>query len=158
MLRRIALLVAGMTAGLFAAAAIARALIPSRGDESSDELALVAIIGGRTLRSHATAFRGGTASAWMAGVDLDLRDVRIDPAGARLEVTGLASGVAIRLPPDARASVAIRSRASGISVDLVGIDELPRGAPRLELTGLAVGCGVSITNRSDDEIPERTDA
>jgi hypothetical protein len=151
LLRRSTLFFLGMFAGVVAAALATRALLPSRGDAESDEVELMFVADGRTFTSRAPAFRGGTAGAWMAGVDIDLRRARLDPAGARLELNALASGISMRVPPDVRAEVALRSRASGVSVDLAGVDDLPPEAPRLLITGVAVGCGVAITNRSDDE-------
>lgn len=158
-LRRLALFLLGTFAGLVAAALATRALLPSHGDADSDEVLLMAVADGTTFTSRAHAFRGGSAGAWMAGVDIDLRDAQFDPDGARLELSALASGIAIRLPPGVRAEVALRSRASGVSLDLADAGArpahaLPADAPRLVITGVAVGCGVSISNRDDDDEPD----
>ena len=45
----------GAFAGMAAAAAFVRQALPSRGDEDSDELSLVAVFDGIDLRSRATA-------------------------------------------------------------------------------------------------------
>src|SRR5512142_2763298 len=120
MLRRPLLFAAGFLAGLTAAAAIARAAIPSRGDATSDELALVAIANGLTLRSRATAFRGGSVSSWMAGGDLDLRAAELATSGARLELSALMSGVVVRLPATWRIEATSRGMTQGLALHLDG--------------------------------------
>ncbi len=145
--RRLIGFLLGVLGGLAATALLARALIPSRGDEASDELALVAIGQALALRSHAGAFRGGSLRSWMSGVELDLGEAHLDPAGADLELTAVASGVEVRLPPAWRVVVHDRGRMRGLAVRLPGQEQLDPGAPTLTVRVLAVGSGVEITSR-----------
>ena len=80
----------GVTTGFAVAAAAVKRVLPSRGDEESDEVALAAIFGGIELVSRARAFRGGSMLAWFGGIAVDLRDVR--PRTGRTPVAGIASG------------------------------------------------------------------
>ncbi len=153
-MRRILLFALGLFSGLVGSAIVARALIPSRGDESSDELALVAIADGLALRSHATAFRGGSLRTWFAGAQLDLSSVQVAPQGARLELTTLMSGVAIRLPAGCRVEVVRRGLTQGLALQLEGQDDLPPDAPTLTFSVLIVGSGVAVTNRAGDDDPD----
>jgi hypothetical protein len=75
LLRGFLLLELGVWAGVIGAAAFAKRALPSRGDEESDVLGLVAIFDGIELESRATAFTGGSILAWFGGIDLDLREV-----------------------------------------------------------------------------------
>jgi hypothetical protein len=150
-MRRILLFALGIFTGLIGSALAARALIPSHGDETSDELALVVIADSLALRSRASAFRGGTFATWFAGADLDLSGVQLAPGGARLEVTTLMSGVAIRLPAGCRVEVVRRGLTQGLAIELQGQDDLPPDAPTLTFSVLIVGSGVAVTNRSDDD-------
>lgn len=149
-MRRALLFAAGFLAGLTAAAAVARALIPSIGDEESDEISLVAIANGVELRSRAAAFRGGSVSAWMGGMELDLRGASLAANGARLDLTALMAGIDLRIPPAWRVSVVPRGMNQGLALDLRGQDELPSDAPHLEITALVIGAGVSISNDPGD--------
>jgi hypothetical protein len=149
-MRRILFFALGIFGGIMGAAFAARALIPSRGDETSDELALVAIAGSLGLRSGATAFRGGSLATWFAGVDLDLGGVQLAPEGARLELTTLMSGVAVRVPAGCRIDVELRGMTRGVALQIEGQDDLPADAPTLTISALVVGSGVAVTNRAGD--------
>lgn len=150
MLRRLFAFGIGFLAGLTAAAAVARSLIPSIGDEQSDEIALVAIANGVELRSTATAFRGGRITAWMGGLELDLRAATLAPGGGRLEVTAFMAGVDIRLPAAWRVTVVPRGMNQGLALALDGQESLPPGAPHLEIGALVVASGVSVSNHGAD--------
>jgi hypothetical protein len=152
--RRILFFALGFLGGLSAVAVLARHLIPSRGDETSDDLALVAIADGVNLTSRAEAFRGGSLRAWMAGVDLDLRDVQLAPGGGRLELTALMSGVVVHLPPAWRVRRRARGLTQGLAWSLEGQDALPADAPAFDVEVLVVGAGVVITNIPDDDDPD----
>jgi len=151
-MRRFLLFALGLLSGLVGSALAARVLIPSHGDETSDELALVAIADGLTFRSHATAFRGGSLATWFAGADVDLSGVQLAPGGALLELTTLMSGVSIRLPAGCRIKVQQRGAAAqGFTVTVEGQEDLPPDAPTLTLRALVVGSGVAVSNRAGDD-------
>ena len=93
--RSLGLLTLGAWGGFHAAAVLTKRAIPSRGDEESDELALVAIYDGIDLKSRATAFRGGSMLAWFGGISVDLREATLAPEGGHLTLNTRFGGIAI---------------------------------------------------------------
>ena len=149
-IRALALTTFGAFAGFAAAAAVVKRMVPSRGDEESDELALVAVFDGIELKSRAAAFRGGSVLAWYGGVSLDLRDATLAP-DAHLSVHTLFGGVAIRVPPEWRLESSVSAVAGG--ADVRSGSESP-DAPTLTIDGTALFGGIAVGARrpaSDDE-------
>jgi hypothetical protein len=131
----------GVYAGLAAAAGLMKRVLPSRGNEESDELALVAIFDGVQLESRARAFRGGSMLAWFGGIDVDLRDVELTP-DARLSVTALFGGISIRVPERWKVESSVRTLAGGVDVETA--DGESTDAPTLRLDGFAAFGGVAV--------------
>ena len=149
-IRALALTILGAFAGFAAAAAVVKRMVPSRGGEESDELALVAVFDGIDLTNRATAFRGGSVLAWYGGVSLDLREATLAP-GAHLSVHALFGGVAIRVPPDWRLESSVSAVAGG--ADVRSGSESP-DAPTLTIDGTALFGGIAVGPRrpaSEDE-------
>jgi hypothetical protein len=136
----------GALTGLAAAGAFVKRAIPSRGDEESDELALVAVLDGIDMKSRAKAFRGGSMLAWLGGIDVDLRDAELAP-GARLTVNTLFGGVAIKTPPGWRIESNAKVIAGGVDVKTPAQDD--PDAPVLILDGLAVFGGIAVGSQMD---------
>jgi hypothetical protein len=153
-IRAAALTTLGAFAGFAGAAAVAKRSLPSRGDESSDELALVAIFDGIDLKSRAAAFRGGSVLAWFGGVNVDLSDATLAP-GARLSVNALLGGIAIRVPAGWRLETDLTAVAGGVDVRAGTEDP---DAPTLTLDGFALFGGVAVGAKlpNEDE-PEPAD-
>jgi hypothetical protein len=143
-MRRLFLLILGFFGGFMAAAALVKRALPSRGDAESDEVALVAVFDGAVLRSEAKAFRGGSMLAWYGGVEADLREATLAP-GARLTVTALFGGVALRVPPEWRVESDVRVLAGG--VDVSGSDPEDPAAPVLAIDGLAAFGGIAVSRK-----------
>src|SRR5215217_4642395 len=101
LLSRLLALKLGAWLGMAAAAVFVKRAVPSRGDEESDELALVAVFDGIELENRATAFRGGSILAWFGGIEVDLRDAAL-AADAQLSVHALFGGIEITTPPNWR--------------------------------------------------------
>jgi len=131
----------GVWAGMATAAAFIKRAVPSRGDEDSDELALVAIFNGIELKSRATAFKGGSMLAWFGGIAVDLRDAELAP-DARLSVQSLIGGIAIRTPPNWRVESSVKALAGGVDVR-PPTDEGADG-PVLTLEGSALFGGIAV--------------
>ena len=130
------------------AAAWAKQRLVSEGDADSPEIALVSIFEGTRLASRAKGFRGGSLLAWYSGTELDLRDAELDPAGGRLEVTALFSGVEIRVPMHWKVRVQRRMAfASGIDVNA----RTTGTGPELLIEPRAAFAGVQITMRPPRE-------
>src|SRR5262245_44302421 len=125
----------GVWLGLMAAAAFVRRAVPSRGDEESDELSLVAVLNGVELKSRAKAFKGGSALAWFGGIELVPREAELAPA-ARLTAHTLLGGIAIKTPPTWRVESNAKALAGGIDVRPPAHDDTD--APVLTLEGLAL--------------------
>lgn len=131
----------GVWVGMAAAAAFVKRAVPSRGDEESDELSLVAVLDGIELRSRATAFRGGSMLAWFGGIAVDLREAELAP-DARLSVQTLFGGIAIRTPPTWRVESKVRALAGGVDARTPARDD--QDAPVLTLEGFALFGGVAV--------------
>ncbi|HST18093.1 MAG TPA: hypothetical protein VLK36_10520 [Gaiellaceae bacterium] len=140
-LRGLLLFELGALAGLAAAGAFVKRAIPSRGDEDSDELALVAVLDGIDMKSRAKAFRGGSMLAWLGGINVDLREAELAP-GARLTVNTLFGGVALRTPPGWRIESNAKVIAGGVDVRTPAQDD--PDAPVLILDGVAVFGGIAV--------------
>ena len=144
LLGRLGLVTTGFFAGFMAAAALLKRALPSRGDATSDEVALVAVFDGVVLRSEARAFRGGSMLAWYGGVEADLREVQLAP-DARLSVTALFGGISLRVPAEWRVESNVRTFAGG--VDLSGVEPEDPTAPLLVIEGLALFGGVAVSRK-----------
>jgi hypothetical protein len=136
-LRSLGLLAAGAFSGFAAAAFLAKQALPSRGDSESDDIALVTIFGGAELSSRATSFRGGSMLAWFGGIAADLREATLAPE-ARLTLTALLGGIAVRVPPGWRVESHARAWGGGLAIDVPEPED--PSAPTLVLDGF-VGLG-----------------
>lgn len=100
-----------------------------------DRIEATALLSGRELRSTSRAFTGGTLTAVLGGLEVDLRDAVIAEDGATLDITAILGGIEIRVPSTWHVDV----RAAAI---LGGFDDgrkrtpVPEDAPTLTITGL----------------------
>lgn len=140
-IRSLFFLLVGLLGGFAAAAAVLRGWLPSRGDETSDSLELVAIFDGIELKSRSAAFRGGSVLAWFGGVALDLSEATLAP-DARLDVRAAIGGVAIKVPPGWRIDAETSSMIGGVDVGRGQPDD--PDAPTLAVRVTTVIGGVSI--------------
>src|SRR5262249_22739751 len=140
-LRGSLLLASGAWLGMIGAAAFARRAVVSRGDEESDELALVAIFDGIELKSRATAFTGGSMLAWVGGIAVDLREANLAP-GAQLSLHALFGGIAIKTPPSWRIESTGTALAGGIDARTPAQND-PE-APVLTITATSLFGGIAI--------------
>jgi hypothetical protein len=136
----------GVFAGMAIAAAFAKRALPSRGDEDSDELSLVAIFHGIELESRAKAFRGGSMLAWFGGIDVDLTEAMLAP-GARLSVHALLGGMAIHTPANWRIESDVNAFIGG--VDARTPSNADPEAPVLTLEGTVVLGGIAVGPKAD---------
>lgn len=140
LLRGLLLFKLGFWAGMCASAVILKRSFPSRGDEDSDELALVAILNGVELKSRAQAFRGGSMFSWLGGIAVDLRDVQL-AGDARLEVHSAFGGIAIRVPPTWRIESNVKAIGGGVTVSPTQPTD---DAPTLRLDGFTAFGGIAV--------------
>jgi hypothetical protein len=137
----------GALAGMMAAGAFVRRAVPSRGDELSDEVGLVAVFNGIELKSRARAFRGGSMLAWFGGIAVDLREVELAPE-ARLSLHTLFGGIAVKTPPGWRIESELNALVGGVDTRTPAHDP---DAPVLTLTGTAVFGGIAVGAKADSE-------
>lgn len=140
LVRALLLVGLGFWAGVLASAQVLKRAFPSRGDAVSDEVALVAIMDGITLKSRARAFRGGSMFTWLGGIDVDLTEATLAP-DAHLDLRSLFGGIAIRVPPGWRVVSDAAAFAGGVAVDVPAPTE---DAPTLRITGFSAFGGVAV--------------
>ena len=155
LLRGVLLFKLGFWVGMLASAALLKRVLPSRGDEESDEVALVAIMNGVELKSRARAFRGGSMFSWFGGIAVDLRDVEL-AENARLEVHSAFGGIAIRVPTGWRIESRMTVLAGGVDflVSFLLPIDVPEpdaaDAPMLRLDGFSAFGGVAVGAKSTE--------
>ena len=67
---------------------------------SNDLLNFTAVLGGAEHKSNTKDFRGANLTAFMGGVQLDLRDAKMEKEEAVIDVFAAMGGVEIRVPSD----------------------------------------------------------
>jgi hypothetical protein len=142
----------GVFAGMAIAAAFVKRAMPSRGDENSDELSLIAVFDGIDLESRTDVFKGGSMLAWFGGIEVDLGRAELAP-GARLSLHTLCGGIEIHTPPGWRIESNVKTFAGG--VDARTATEADRGAPVLTLEGTAFFGGIEVGPKADATAAER---
>ncbi len=147
LLRGVLLFKLGFWAGMLASAALLKRVLPSHGDEESDEVALVAIMNGVELKSRSRAFRGGSMFSWFGGIAVDLRDVEL-AENARLDVHSAFGGVAIRVPTGWRIESSMTALAGGVAIDVPEPDAAD--APTLRLDGFSAFGGIAVGAKSTE--------
>jgi hypothetical protein len=125
---------------------LAQALARRRtvGDETADDFAVAAFMGGAQRTCRAESLRHGSVSVVFGGVDLDLRPARLDPAGAELELSATFGGVSLRVPRDWRVIVDDRATLGGVEARVTPPEELADDAPLLRVRATSRLGGVSI--------------
>lgn len=114
------------------------------GDETSDEFGIAAYLGGAQRTCRAGSLRRGSVSVVLGGVDLDLREATLDPAGADLDLSASWGGVNVTVPRGWRVQVEDRATLGGVDAHVTPPEELPDEAPLLRVVASARLGGVSI--------------
>jgi hypothetical protein len=151
LLRTLAIFELGAWAGMAAAAAFVKRAVPSRGNEESDELALVTIFEGKELKNRSTSFRGGSMVAWYGGIAVDLSEAQLAP-DAHLSLHAMFGGIAIKIPAGWRVESSVKALAGG--VDVRTRDAEDPSAPTLTIDGLALCGGIAVGAKKGDAAPE----
>ena len=111
--------------------------------DDADRIDVFAVLGGVVRGTSSTAFKGGAASAFMGGCEIDLRQAKLAGGEALIDAFAAWGGVEIKVPED----WAVENRGLaflGGFVDSTRRPTQPKG--RLILTGLAVMGGVEAKN------------
>ncbi|HKB28100.1 MAG TPA: LiaF domain-containing protein [Candidatus Limnocylindrales bacterium] len=130
-------------------AAVLKRRLPSHGEETDDDIALVTIYTGRDFKSTATAFRGGSVLTWYGGGTIDLRAATLDPTGARLTARTVFGGLRLVVPETWSVEQRATAIAGGIS-DTRDQDHVPPGGPTIVLDGFALFGGIGIFSDAPD--------
>lgn len=135
-----------------AGAAVYAALVGRKSttpEPDADEIDLVATFGPMEYHSTADSFRGGTVTTWFGGGTLDLRNAKLDPAGATIKASTLFGGGNLIVPDDWRVETALVG--IGGAGDGRPSGNPPAGAPTLRLEGLALFGGWGVTSEPPGE-------
>jgi hypothetical protein len=143
--RIIGLGIAGMGAGMVAAAATAlnlkRSLVPTT-DPSAEEIVAVAIFEPLEFHSTSRNFRGGRLECWYGGGVLDLRDATLAPEGATLQVRAVFGGGQILVPSDWKVVSTVRGM--GGLQDIRDAKGYAADAPELVIEGVLIAAGFAV--------------
>ena len=95
------------------------------------------------IRVRSRQFRGGSLTAVMSGVTIDLREATLSPAGATLSVQSALSGIDILVPRHWHVVCEVNAVWGGVSSERFPPSESQPG-PRLRLTGMVVAGGLCV--------------
>jgi predicted membrane protein len=116
-------------------------------DDSEDVVTATAIFSGQNLRSVSNKFKGGDVSAIFGGVDLDLRDAKIE-GKATMNIFAAFGGVDIKVPEGWVIKVSGMPFFGGWE-DKTKKPADAKNAPTLKINGTCIFGGVSIKNKND---------
>lgn len=123
----------------------ARLTLKSRGGPESDEIDLVTVLQGLHLRSHSSAFMGGSIVVVFGGAMLDLRRATLGPTGADLNVYTVGGATGIVVPPDWAVRVDARTWIGGLDLSHSGNDD--PDAPTVRIRARTLVGGFSVESR-----------
>lgn len=126
-------------------------LIASRGDRggkvtAEDEVHHFVAFGGIETRNESQDFRGGAVTTMFGGLELDLRGAKIRGDRAVIETTTMLGGAEIRVPKEWRVVVSGTPLLGGWENKTEHRPEGDEPGPTLELTGITILGGVSVSN------------
>ncbi len=127
---------------IFGGAAILLSKARSIRTDATDKVNHVAILGGSTRRISSSNFQGGSVTAVMGSVELDLRDSQL-LSSATLEVTAVMGGVEVRVPLGWQVEVSGAPVLGGIENRVITDSNLP-DVPVLHIRATAVLGGIEI--------------
>lgn len=139
-------LVAVQAAGWIVGQIVARKM--TKGDETSNEFQVAAIMGGKKFESHAKDLKSGVVITSMGGIDLDLTDATIGAEGAELELRTTMGGIQVTVPEAWAVKVDAESKAGEFQVDVAPPEALPEDAPELRIHAVTRLGGGLVTTKS----------
>jgi hypothetical protein len=117
------------------------------GAQTSDETHISKQItfSGAQLRIESQAWKGGELGVTAGGVELDLRNARLDPEGALLDLRVVMGGVDIRVPDTWQVLMEVTPFLGGAD-DVTRSTQGASGSPRLRVVGNVTLGGVTVRN------------
>lgn len=103
-----------------------------------------AVLGGVERRNTSQAFRGGAATAFLGGIELDLRECRMADTQARVEVLACMGGISMRIPRDWTVQSEVAAVLGGFHDQ--STSPVDANARRLIITGQAVMGSIEVRN------------
>ena len=100
---------------------------------------------GANLRIESQAWKGGELGVTAGGVELDLRNARLDPEGALLDVRVVMGGIDMRVPDTWQIVCEVTPLLGGAD-DITRAPQGVSGAPRLRIVGTVTLGGLTIRN------------
>ncbi|MFQ3596947.1 MAG: DUF5668 domain-containing protein [Chloroherpetonaceae bacterium] len=132
---------------IFGGAAILLSKVRQIGTDSTNRLNYYAVLGGSTQRISSSNFQGGSVTAVLGGVEIDLRDAVL-LSTATLEVTAVLGGVEVRVPAHWQVEVSGTPVMGGIEnrrpENKLANVSAPLDAPILRINATAVFGGIEI--------------
>ena len=140
-------LVAVLTLAIAAAAVVGQVLARRRtwGEDDADDVSMATCLGGIDRSLTGDAVRHVSASAWLGGINLDLREATLAPGGADIELDAVMGGIKLTVPAEWHVEVEQDVSAGGVEERLTPADELPADAPSLHVVARARMGGVLVT-------------
>jgi hypothetical protein len=109
-----------------------------------DEFQVFGFLGGKAVTSRARSLRRASAQVVIGGIDLDLRQARLDPAGAHLELRVTGGGMHVTVPPTWKVFVAEDVNGGAVEIDVPPPNTLEGDAPALTIEAVVRSGGVVI--------------
>ena len=119
-----------------------RQALPVSTDEDSFDRA--AALDDLNLRVQSRKFRGGTLTAVMSGVTVDLREAALSPDGATISVQSALSGIHILVPHDWDVVCDVGLVWGEVEGERFPPPPVSKPGPRLRVTGTVVGGGLRV--------------
>lgn len=114
--------------------------------DSDEQLDSFAIFGGMERRIDSQSFQGGSAVALFAGTDIDLRDAKLHPDGAEMDVTAAFGGIEITVPDSWKVRMTGLPIFGGWSNKTRMRDAADASAPQLNVRCVAAFGGIEVHN------------
>jgi len=140
-----------------AAATVAGQLLARRrtwGEDDADDVSMATCFGGIDRSLNGDAVRHVSASAWLGGIDLDLREATLAPEGADVELEAVMGGIKLTVSPEWHVEVERDVSAGGVEERVTAPEELPSNAPILHVVARARMGGVLVTTHARVAEPE----
>lgn len=111
---------------------------------NDDSFERAAALDDLNLRIHSRKFRGGTLTAVMSGVTVDLREAALSPEGATISVQSALSGIHILVPQDWNVVCDVGLVWGEVEGERFSPPPASERGPRLRVTGMVVGGGLCV--------------
>lgn len=122
-----------------------RSMRMSRKDSMEGDVDIISVFGEAERRVKANAFRGGRILSVFGGSTLNLRDAKLDPQGAFINVVAVFGGSDIIVPEDWNVSLGGLPLLGALE-DKTKLKGSPALGPMLKIRGVAIFGGVSVKN------------